>query len=379
MTAPRIAAFPPPRLTSLWSPAPHPDPLAPFAGLYSSGRTALYRGLQGLGLPRGTTVWMPAFQCGVEVQAALALGLEVGFYRVDGGLRADLDDLDRRLKQSPGPVLLIHYFGFAQPDIAAAARLCESHGVVLIEDCAHALFSRHGGQELGSYAPLAIFSLRKTLAVYDGGALLVNPPLLARVARDPFPPPPPGDASPAAYRDCAKSVIRNCAGADFTAAYHRLRWGAPAAETHTPEWARPPQYRYGMSRLSRRLARAENPAEVAERRRRNWSVLHERLSGAAEYRPVFRALPPEACPLVLPVWTARRNESLERLGRQGIEPFIFGAVAHTSLDTRAFPETQRLREQIVGIPVHQHLAGADLNRLAAAFEAAPARVQAAKV
>src|SRR5205823_6634957 len=91
-------------------------------------------------------------------------------------LTLDLQDLSAKLRARPGPVLAIHYFGFGQPDIEPLAGLCRRAGVALIEDCAHALFSRHTGRELGEFAPLAVFSLRKTLPLLEGGALKMNAP-----------------------------------------------------------------------------------------------------------------------------------------------------------------------------------------------------------
>jgi dTDP-4-amino-4,6-dideoxygalactose transaminase len=107
---------------------------------------------------------MPEYHCGVEVQAAIDAGLNVRYYRVSRDLSVDEEDLERRLRACPGPVLLIHYFGFAQPGVKRIAQLCQELGVTLIEDCAHALFSSHGEIPLGAFAPVSVFSLKEISA-----------------------------------------------------------------------------------------------------------------------------------------------------------------------------------------------------------------------
>ena len=142
--------------------------------LHDLGRSAIYWACRGLRLAPGTRIWMPALHCGVEVQAALDSGLNVGFYRLDEELNVDEEDLERKLQNEPSVVFIIHYFGFAQSSIERLASLCRNHGSVLIEDCGHALLSKYRGRELGGFAPISTFSLRKSLPIPDGGALSVN-------------------------------------------------------------------------------------------------------------------------------------------------------------------------------------------------------------
>lgn len=160
--------------------------LSSFAGLYGSGRAALYWACRGLSFPPGTRAWLPSFHCGVEVQAALDAGFDVGFYRINPDSTIDEDDLEHKLCTQPGVVVLIHYFGFPQPGIQRIAQFCRRLECVLIEDCAHSLFSRHQGRALGEFAPVSVFSLRKSLPVFDGGALQVHTSFLAAVRQQAF-------------------------------------------------------------------------------------------------------------------------------------------------------------------------------------------------
>jgi perosamine synthetase len=356
-----ISAFPMPRARRLLSSreGSFAGVLASYCRLCDSGRAALYWACRGLSLAPGTKVWMPSFNCGVEVQAVLDAGFQVDFYRVCGDLTIDEEDLNRKLKARPAPVVVIHYFGFAQPGIQRLARLCQARQCVMIEDCAHALFSRHSGQLLGGFAPVAVFSLRKTLPIYDGGALQVTPSLLGAVTNRPFRALPSGRFSLEPYAVCLKAAVKRVIGNYVTQCYRQVR----GLEQGGPAWTSPVHYDKRLSGLSRRLAALANPEAVVDRRRRNYSALDARLEGSAGYARVFETLPPGVCPLFLPVWVADRSKLMDRLRAEQIETHRFGASAHPSLDLDAFPETARLRDSILCLPVHEQIEESDLDRM----------------
>lgn len=74
-------------------------------------------------------------------------------------------------------VVVVHYAGMAC-DMRALAALVEAHGLILIEDAAHAIGARHDGRWMGSFGHLAAFSFHETknITCGQGGMLLVNDP-----------------------------------------------------------------------------------------------------------------------------------------------------------------------------------------------------------
>ncbi|MDQ6915908.1 MAG: DegT/DnrJ/EryC1/StrS family aminotransferase, partial [Actinomycetota bacterium] len=131
------------------------------------GRGAVWLALEALGIGRGSRLAMPAYHCGSEVEAAYLAGVDVDFYRVDGQLRVDVDDL-ARAAEGADAVYLISQFGFPMADPPAGARL-------VIEDAAHGLFSFDpDGRPLGARGDAAVFSPRKSLGLPDGGAVVVG-------------------------------------------------------------------------------------------------------------------------------------------------------------------------------------------------------------
>ena len=117
------------------------------------------------------------------------LGLPCAFYGVDETLSLDLDDLGRQLSAVRARVVvLIHYFGRVDPRFAEAAALARSHGALVLEDSAHALFTDQVGGICGGEGEATIFSLHKMLPVSTGGMLLWRPGA-------PLPDPAEGDTS----------------------------------------------------------------------------------------------------------------------------------------------------------------------------------------
>jgi dTDP-4-amino-4,6-dideoxygalactose transaminase len=314
---------------------------------------------------------MPSFHCGVEVEAAIQAGWKVDFYRIQPDLSAGLDDLERKLKREPGAVLLIHYFGFPQPGLHQIASLCSRLGCVLIEDCAHALFSCEGAQPLGAAAPVSIYSLRKTLPLFDGGALRVNPTLLAGVCKEPFRAPEAARFSLDPYRVCLKRGVRGLIGDRMTAIYRRWRWkDEEPAHSHQPPADLYSEDRYDLSfsALSRRIAASADPAREAARRRENWQSLRAQLPVRRDYELTFDSLPDGVCPLFLCVRCGDRDGLMDRMAARGVETFRFGASPHPRLDPEAYPEAAILRSSIVGLPVHSGLKPEDPESIARALE-----------
>ena len=146
---------------------------APSGTWTFSGRVALYHGLPSLGLPPGSTILVPAYHQGVEIETLLVAGYRLRYYRVDEHLGIDFDDLERLLDKTVTALHVIHYFGFAQP-LDPIRRFCDAHRLKLIEDCALSLFARDNDTWVGSVGDLALFSVYKTLPVPHGGFLVTK-------------------------------------------------------------------------------------------------------------------------------------------------------------------------------------------------------------
>ena len=148
-------------------------------------RNGIWQLIRALGLQEPDVVLVPSYNCGAELDAVLRAPATVRFYRVDRSARIDVDDLRQAIEPRTRAVIVTHYFGFPQPDLVAIGELCRDHGLVLIEDCAHALYSTHLGRSLGTFGDASVFSLWKTLPMPDGGAVLANRRPASRMAEQP--------------------------------------------------------------------------------------------------------------------------------------------------------------------------------------------------
>ena len=318
-------------------------------------RDALFLLFSAIGAAPGTPVWCPSFHCGTEVRAAAESGFTPRFYRLRDDLSIDEEHLARCLAEALGPVMLIHYFGFAQPDTERIAALCRAKGVPLIEDCSHAFLSRCNGRAIGTAGGAATFSLYKTFGTSDGGALRFNHAIAI--------PPRPRVAWSAQWgslrrrwrdrppRAHAEEVIGRRFGQRKDTAWRRIfedPWNAPL----------------GISQLSLALIERFDPAQIVARRRRNYERLDARLRDVDGYRPVAPSLPDECCPLYLPVFVKSRTDAFVKLFAARVEPFIFGMFHHPSMPPDAFPESRKMRDEILCLPIHQDLDDADVDRVA---------------
>lgn len=138
---------------------------------FSLGRYALESGLRLLASAPGAPVLVPSFICRDLLAAIVTAGGLPVFYAVN-------EKLEPAVSQENWPdaaaVLAVNYFGFPQA-LEPFYRYCQRTGARLIEDNAHGLLSRDtNGRFLGTRGELGIFSLRKTLPIPDGAALVVN-------------------------------------------------------------------------------------------------------------------------------------------------------------------------------------------------------------
>lgn len=97
------------------------------------------------------------------------------FYPIKKNFDIDLILLEKMLDdKSIKAMLLIHYFGLLHCDIVKIQELCKKHNVLLIEDCAHTLYTKHKGECLGDFGDFSFYSLHKVLPVDEGGYFKIN-------------------------------------------------------------------------------------------------------------------------------------------------------------------------------------------------------------
>ncbi len=338
--------------------------------LYYFARNAVYHGARLLGLS-GREVLVPAYHHGVEVGALAAAGVVPRFVRVDGRMRLDLADAERKIGRRTRALYVIHYAGFAQPmdEVNALAR---RHGLLVVEDCALSFLAGEGSRPLGSTGHLGIFCFYKTLPVPNGGALVVNDPAVRGAPSVPARAPIASTLSHAAGSLLANLAFRlGDAGEAIRAAVRRgyalargvsgLQPVSTGTMSFDPAWKD-----LGMSPLSTRVARRLDPAAIVSARRRNYFLLLGRLRDRVP--PVFGEVPAGACPLFYPLLCEDKAAVAARLLARGVETVDFWREGHPLCPADEFPEVTSLRRRVLELPVHQDLAPGDMASVARAVK-----------
>jgi dTDP-4-amino-4,6-dideoxygalactose transaminase len=153
----------------------------------SSGTAALHLALLAAGVGPGDEVIVPATTFVAGAAAVRYCGATPVFAESVGTTDPNLDpdDVARHVGPRTRAVLATHWMGYAC-DLVSLERLCDQHGLLLIEDCAQSITARcSDGRATGTVGRAAAFSFfsKKQLAVGEGGMVATSDEELAAKAR----------------------------------------------------------------------------------------------------------------------------------------------------------------------------------------------------
>jgi dTDP-4-amino-4,6-dideoxygalactose transaminase len=132
------------------------------------GRVGLYAILRALEVGPGDQVIMPGFTCVVVPNAVLYLGAIPVYADIDPAtynLRAET--IEPLITDRTKVILAQNTFGLSA-DLDPIMDLAESHGLYVIEDCAHGLGGFYRGQRNGTVAHAAFFSTQWSKPISTG-------------------------------------------------------------------------------------------------------------------------------------------------------------------------------------------------------------------
>jgi perosamine synthetase len=358
-----------------------------------SGTAAIHQAIRVLSLLPGDRVLCPSYNCGHEIEPLLRAGLEVDYFTVGADLNVDLDDLEARISKRTKAVLVTHYFGFPQP-LTELRQLCDARGLYLLEDCAHGLFSREKEKFLGATGDVAIFSMRKTIPLPNGGALIANRPDLRLPEALPSPPLLSTWSKTAElvkkwlllrFSSRSQRPLRLLA-APFTLLppsihlLQRLGLLGPLASFDPDD----EEFEFDgavldwkMAELGERIARNVKGWEIVQQRRANFAILLEGLRSIPAGKPLFTSLPPGVCPLCFPLFVYNREVFIQKLQGRAITAAKWWETFHGAVPWQKYPDSILLKDHVVVLPVHQYLNEQHMQRIVDALHEpgrmAPAR------
>jgi dTDP-4-amino-4,6-dideoxygalactose transaminase len=149
---------------------------APNCRCLSSCTAALILSLQVLGIGPGDEVLVPAMTFVASANAVEHAGATpVLVDSVPGTGLIDLDAAERAITDRTRAIMPVHLAG-RPVDLDRLAELRDRHGIVVVEDAAHAIGAEWRGRRIGSHGNLAAFSfyVTKNITTIEGGALATD-------------------------------------------------------------------------------------------------------------------------------------------------------------------------------------------------------------
>jgi perosamine synthetase len=334
---------------------------APHGAWTFSGRVALHSGLRQIQLRAGSTVLVPSYFQGTEIDTLIAAGYKVRFYDVDDNFQVDLSDIEQKLDAEVSALYIIHYFGLPQR-LGVITAFCERKGIKLIEDCALSFLSKEGETWLGSQGDIALFSIYKSVALPHGGYVVTKTPESAAKLQS-----PPLFSTLLQTADLVAQHIRGASAHGIVNRMWNLTQGVRKGIAGTTVVSGtvtldPRTLPYAASKTVPYLMRLADPTFVIERRRANFALLHSKLRHLSALN--IDALPKGTCPLFYPIFIRDKARVRADLLRRGVDSVNLWSQPHPASPCEKMARVTKWRSTILELPIHQQLDGRDVERVA---------------
>lgn len=339
------------------------------------GCMAIGLALQHARVAKGDEVLLPAYHCISMIEPVIWRGAQPVFYRINEDTSVNLTDIESRISTRTRVLLVTHYFGFPQ-DTARIRALCDQHGLLLIEDCAHAFFGSAGGAPIGSFGDYAIASAWKFFPIFDGGLIVSARRNLEDIELE-----SPGmrfhakaavNCLERAFEYRRLPVIRQiCLGPlwlkDFV--LRQLRSGDRAALAGSCEltrslgnWGFDPSLVHNKTSVCSRLVIAlASRSRIVERRRRNYRLLQDALGRLQGCHPLFPQLPDGVIPQVFPLVFDVPGRAFQQLKTAGVPIIRFGEYLWEGMPVSTCLVSAQLSQTVFQFPCHQELLDCELD------------------
>ena len=358
---------------------------------FYSSRYALAGAVRALGIKAGDTVFIPAYNCGVEIDPFLKSKINTLFYKIRRDFSPDLNDVSNKMNSGVRAIMVTHFLGFPQP-IDEIRKICIEKKILLIEDCAHAFLSNCQGQPLGSFGDAAFFSVLKTLPVPNGGLLVLgnkffegkqnikSPNLIATLLYTAQLLKLRTDNNKHPFKEQFIRIMNNglFISAEFLKMFLLLL--KKTVKTGAHNFVRPDSYLFideladwSMSSLSRNIIRNTDFQKIKDIRQRNFNYLLKHFLASDNIHLPFRELPNGVCPLFFPIILKSpelRENLYQSLKERGVVTHPWWKRFHPAVPWEEFPDAVFLKQRLFGLPIHQDLTLEHMDRIIEEFEKA---------
>jgi dTDP-4-amino-4,6-dideoxygalactose transaminase len=323
----------------------------------SNGTAALHLALLACECGPGDEVVLPSLNFVAAANVVRHAGAVPVFCDIGGphDLNLDPDDLEAAVGPRTKALLVLHYGGFPC-DMEAVTAIAERHGLVVIEDAAHAPGATWRGRKCGTLGRVGCFSFfsNKNLPVGEGGLCVTD-------------------------NDAVAERLRHLRSHGMT----RLTWDRHRGHAHSYDVVAPGfNYRLdelraavGLVQLGRLEDRNAARARIVERYRERLDGVEGLLFPFSEPNQddssahhLAAVLLPEA---------VSRTDVQEAMRDRGVQtsvhyPPIHHFSAYAAGPTRPLPSTEEVSGRLLTLPLYAHMTDDDVEAVAEALLAAMA-------
>jgi dTDP-4-amino-4,6-dideoxygalactose transaminase len=150
---------------------------APHAIAVANGTAALHLACLGIGLGPGDEVIVPSLTFVATANAIRYTGAIPVFADIESEQDLDISitSIEQKLTDRTRAIIIMHYGGYAC-DMPAITRLAKAHGLMVIEDAAHAIGTEDEGCKAGTWGDVGCFSFfsNKNMTTGEGGMVVTN-------------------------------------------------------------------------------------------------------------------------------------------------------------------------------------------------------------
>jgi 8-amino-3,8-dideoxy-alpha-D-manno-octulosonate transaminase len=145
----------------------------PYALAVTSGTAALRVALSVLDLSPGDEVITQSFTFVATVEAIIEAGAIPVCTEIDYGLNMDVEDLKIKIGPKTKAIIVVHMLG-TPAKLNELKKICDMHGIPLIEDAAWGCGGSFEGIPLGTYGRMGTYSFdfAKTITTGEGGMVV---------------------------------------------------------------------------------------------------------------------------------------------------------------------------------------------------------------
>lgn len=299
-----------------------------------NGYDAIRLALTALGVGPGDHVIVPAYTCTPTWAAVTATGATLTPVDAD----PDTGNIDlRAAERAVGPrtkaIVPVHLYG-NPVDMAAVARLAEANGIKIVQDCAQAHGATSHGRPLGSIGDAQAWSFypTKNLGAFgDGGAVTTNNAELAAQLRQ-------LRSYGASIEGLPWEVGVNSRLDELQAAVLRVKL------RHLSEWNQH-RRRVAASYIARIQADTVRLPDIND------------LSQSAWHMFVVRS------PQRDRLQSHLAGAGIETLIRYKDPPYLEAAFSGEEFEARRFPVAEKLRAEVLSLPIGPHLSADELGHI----------------